>query len=327
MTLALGTCVIAGAGSCGAATTLPTDACLLATISNCPDGYLDGVATVVATKTASLKVSEPTVDLYIGTIVVFSGGDGDSWYENQYAGAAAGWMTSALARGQRIIQVNWSSNGWATGSVGPRVLACRGATLLEGIYNDPDLHTPGKPFIAVGQSAGASLICYSLAHYGLGDRIDLAVLTSGPPHSRIDWGTYGSGDPEWAILGPTLCTTGSVIEYSTGESDIIEVAYNARTYVDDKAICGGVDNPGPRDSIMRVDATLRWDYTQSVFVFGDADNTAACPLGRFFKTQVEKLCTEQITTGSVNHNGVPGSASGGAIINTALANATTLRQF
>jgi pimeloyl-ACP methyl ester carboxylesterase len=41
-------------------------------------------------------------------------------------------------------------------------------------------------FCVVGNSAGSSQIAYSLGFYGLGDLIDAAVLSGGPPHAYFD---------------------------------------------------------------------------------------------------------------------------------------------
>ena len=329
MTIALGSCAFASASAAASpwvnanVAALTHDSDWTATITGCPNGYLDGVSTAIASKAGALKITEGD-GTNTGTIVCFTGGDGTSWYEKAYSGAssAGGWMLLAKARGQRIIQCNWNASSWAAGSVGPRALACRGATLLDAIYNDAAMHTIGRPFIAVGHSAGSSLICYALTAYGLKDIIDLAVLTSGPPHSRIDYGTFGAGIAAWDTAGTALCTTGTVIQYASGEWPIIEVAYSSRTYIRDLSCRGGIDNPGERDSILRVDSDLTYPETDMRAVYGDADDTAACPLGRYFVTQVSSTVTENITTGGVDHNGVPGSASGGGYIDAALAAAT-----
>lgn len=291
-----------------------------ATITGCPNGVLDGASTAIASKAGALKITEGD-GTNTGTIICFTGGDGTAWYEKAYAGASntGGWMLLAKARGQRIIQCNWNAASWAAGSVGPRALACRGATLIDAIYNNASMHEIGKPFICVGHSAGASLVAYGLAHYGLKSIIDMAILTSGPPHSRIDYGTYGSGISDWNTAGTALCTSGTVIQYVSGEWPIIEVAYSSRTYIRNLTCRGGVDNPGERDSILRVDADLNYPDTDLIAIFGDADTTAACPLGRYFVDEVESTVTEHITTGSANHNAVPGSASGSGHIDTALA--------
>jgi len=327
MTIALGTCAYA----LGTTTVAPwSNANVLAhtsawnaTITGCPNGTLDGSSTAIASKSGALKVTDGD-GTHTGTIVCFTGGDGTSWYEKAYTGASGGggWMPLALARGQRIIQCNWNASAWANGSVGPRALACRGATLIDSIYNNSTFHTIGKPFICIGHSNGSALISYALAHYGLKSIIDMAIFTSGPPLSRIDYGTYGAGIPAWDTAGTALCTTGTVIQYGSGEWALIEVAYSARTYVRNLCCRGGVDNPGERDSILRVDADLNYPDTDVIGVYGDADNTAACPLGRYFLAQITSDTTEHITTGSADHNGVPGSASGSGHINTALAAAT-----
>lgn len=310
-----------GTGDCATATTVATSACRLGSITSTPAGVTDGLTDAIANWSADVKVTNPS-GAVTGTVVFFPGAGGNSWWENAFPNSVASVIDPALARGQRVIQVKWVGNGWDAGTEGALALAARPATLLRAIYADASLYTPGTPFCVVGQSSGSSQICYSLCHYGLGDYIDLAVLCSGPPQSRIDYGVYGNGLPTWNSIGPALCTTGTTITYSASEQNIITNSYTGRTYASAVSISGGIDNPGTRDSILRADAELNFPNTTMVFVFGDGDSTAACPLGRHFATQVKSAYTENITTGGVTHSQVPNSTSGMAFINSALAAAS-----
>lgn len=320
MTRALGTVVIDTPGASCVASSLPTTRCLLATVSGVPDGVRDGAAASIATLTAHLKITDPTVALN-GTLVLLTGGDGASFWEELNPNSISDTLADARAAGYRIVQVEWASS-WMTGTAGALALAGRPASLLRAIYDDSSIHTAGHRFVVAGNSAGASALAYALGHYGASSYIDAAILCEGPTHARLDWGTLGAGSAAWNAIGPALCTTGSNIEYVTDEKNIIDASYG-RTYCADKSITGGIDNPGVRDSILRVDTLLAWPQTDVTFVFGDGDVYASCPLGRHFKNQVSaKSVASNVTTGGVLHGLVPNSTSGMALIDAAVAAAT-----
>lgn len=307
---------------CSAATTLTTSSCVVTTLTS-PNGVYDAVSTAVATKVATLKITNQT-GTQTGTIVLFTGGNGASWWENDFNASHTLYLNAAIARGQKIVQVKWTTS-WADGSVGARSLAVRGATLLNAIYSDSSIHAASTAFVVVGHSNGASLLGYALATYGLKSIIDLAVFTSGPPHGKIDYLCQGALLPVWAAAGPALCTTGSIIVLGAAQYALMSISYNSRTYCDELATTGGLDNVGERDSIWRSDADLKWPNTAARFIYGDGDTLAVVPVGRWFNRKVTSTTVENITTGSVTHGNVPNSASGGGYIATALAAATYAR--
>lgn len=314
--LGSGTAFTSAGADCSTATTLTTDQCVVTTLTS-PNGVVDGGSSAVATKVTTVKVTNQTGS-QLGTVVFFTGGNGASWWENDNTSSPALYINAALARGQKIIQVKWTTS-WADGSVGPRSLAVRGATLLDMIYQDSSMHVKGKPFIVIGQSNGASLLGYALATYGLKNIIDLAIFTSGPPHGKLDYLCAGATLPVWAAAGPALCTTGSIIQIGAAQYTLINISYNSRTRCDVGSVSGGLDNEGERDSIWRADADLYWPSTTAIFIYGDADSLGVVPVGRWFNRRITSIVTEQITTGGVTHGNVPDSASGGGYINTALA--------
>ena len=317
MPRSLATVAIAAGGTC-TVSSVQTNSCLLATVSNTPAGVLDGASESISNLTAHLKVTNPGT--YEGTVVFFSGGGGNTFWEDSFANSITGTLQSALNLNYRVIQVKWAS-AWLNGTAGALALAARPASLIKAIRDDATLYTTGKPFIVVGHSAGSSALAYTLAHYGGGDWIDMAVFSAGPPHARQDYGSMGTGDATWAAIGPALCTTGSVIDYTGAEQAIHDGSYG-RTYFASKSACGGVDNPASRDSILRADAALDYQQTSMRFVYGDADVSVATPLGRHFRSRVLSTVTETITTGGVTHNQVPNSASGMSLIDAAITAAT-----
>lgn len=320
-TLPLGTATIAVNGSdCSAATSLTTSQCLRATV-DVPNGTVDGVSTAVATITADIKVTEPS-GASTGTVVCFSGAAGNSWYE-ALNNVVTNWMNAAVIRKQRVIQVRWNGSGWISGSVGALSLAARGATLLQALHDNANgftFYTAGTPFIAVGHSAGSSLIAYGLCHYGMGSILDLAVFSSGPPHARQDYICHGTGMPAWTTIGTPLITAGAGVLKTTGaEASIHDASYGAGTPCASASMAGGQNNPGYKHSILTGGATMSFPRTPIKAVFGDGDVSAAVPIGRYWLSKVLSTKTESITTGGITHGDVPGSTNGAAFIDTSLS--------
>ncbi len=148
-----------------------------------------------------LRVTEPPVGTPIrGTVVFGLGGTGRVFYENAQLESsddrpAAEMLDRLNLEGYRVIQRAWRDRpnfepgGWISGSISLQTSACRYATLLDWISQQPLLHdSASQAFCAAGNSGAASEIGYALATYGLGDRIDLAILSGGVPHGRIDGG-------------------------------------------------------------------------------------------------------------------------------------------
>lgn len=319
--LPLGTATLSTSGpDCSGATLLTTSQCLRATV-DVPNGTVDGVSTAVATITADVKITNPSGTV-IGTIVCFSGAAGNSWYE-ALNNVVTNWMNAAVARNQRIIQVRWNGSGWLAGSVGALTLSARGATLLQAIHDNANgftLYTAGTPFIAVGHSAGSSLVAFGLGHYGMRDILDLAVFSSGPPHARQDYICHGTGMPAWNTTGTPLITAGAGVIKATGaEASIHDASYGAGTPCASASMAGGRNNPGYAHSILTGGVTLNYPRTTIRAVYGDGDVSAAVPIGRHWLSQVTSTKTENITTGGWTHGDVPGSASGAAFIDAALA--------
>lgn len=320
MAYALGTATIGAGGACGVGTSIPTTRCLLATV-NCPNGPRGDA---VAQLTANLKVSDPS-GAVTGTIVCFSGGTSTEFFETLSSGtAAAAVLTPLLALGYRVVQVGWASSPFA-GSAGALGVMCRPATLLRAIYDDSSIHTVGLPFVVLGQSGGASQIAYALAHYDAGSWITTAIICSGPPHARMDLSTLGMIDPraEAALQGRRTASF-TTTTYGGADAQLIDSSYGAQTACQNRRFFGGVGNYAFVDSICNGIASYYYPNTRVFFLYGDFDSSCAVPNGRIYAARVMAenglRAVEHVSTGSVDHVGFPGSASGSALI---LAAATT----
>jgi len=88
----------------------------------------------------------------------------------------------------------------------------RYATLLTWVHDN--LHTTGT-FCAVGNSSGGGEIAYSLTTWDRAQLLDAVVLTSGPPHTRLDWVCASRPPSVWssrcaALVPPGVLTCGTV---------------------------------------------------------------------------------------------------------------------
>jgi hypothetical protein len=89
-------------------------------------------------------------------------------------------MATLVGDGLVVVELAWDAPGiW--GGPRARTNACRAATALKWVYDN--VHAGGRTrlFAAQGTSGGASQIAFGLAHYGMGDLLDLANLGGGPP--------------------------------------------------------------------------------------------------------------------------------------------------
>jgi hypothetical protein len=124
------------------------------------------------------------------TVVGLSGGGGETYY-----GPALNGLVSSGR--YRIVLVRWDSD-WEQTPDGILAAGCRPATILKWVFDNEHAASRARAFCATGHSGGSGQISYSLAHYGVGDFLDFAALSAGPPFGRIDYGcapeTY-SGPP------------------------------------------------------------------------------------------------------------------------------------
>jgi len=167
--------------------------CKRLTVTGCADIEDEPLAAIIA-------VLEPTVADRTGTIVRFSGGGGESF---KTTGAE-----EYAAAGFRQVMVAWMDDWEQTADAGIKVAACRPATVVRWVFDEPTLHGASRAvgFCAEGSSGGAGQLSYALAHYGLGDVLDHVNLVSGPPFARIDLGCDGSEPATATVCGAEVTT-------------------------------------------------------------------------------------------------------------------------
>jgi hypothetical protein len=168
---------------------------------------------------------------------------------------------------------------------GPARLACRTATAIRWIYDDlyRDLGAPSGAvgecgFCLTGNSGGASQIGYALSFYGLGDIVDAAVLSGGPPHAALDEGCLGEPG-----LG-----------YDARSAEIIDLSYG---FTDGDGPCVRRDQAfAPRWNEDSVDngGVYRLPETRVVFVFVDGDASGGPPHGRFYLEELREANTPML---------------------------------
>jgi len=203
----------------------------------------------------------------IGLVVLATGGPGTKLYEDSQTNGQM--LADELnARGWATVQIAWP-DGWANGQNGFRSLGCRPASLLRWVYEHLHDQAAG-PFLALGNSGGSTQIAWALVSYGADEYMDVAILCSGPPHTRLE---LGCADP---------CATCETCEGPCGGDDLpcygpqrqadIDRAWepeNPCTVYDEALLVadGLVDAPG---------ADLDWDGV-TIFVIGELDQSGAPP--------------------------------------------------
>ncbi len=237
----------------------------------------------------------------VGTVVFGLGGSGRGFYESAKRNAdpdlpAAEMLDRLNLAGYRVIQRSWRDRpnddpgGWINGSTSLRTSACRYATLMGWIYDQAPLHDPSsQAFCAVGQSGGGSEIAYGLATYGLENLIDMAVLTGGPPHGRIDGGCDATSMAWEQTCNANLETLGICPEQGPdrhacffSEQSIernVDAAFDLRTPPDDEP-CAGVDTPTLiANGVLSPIADLDHPLTHVAFLIGERDCNTAPSMG------------------------------------------------
>jgi hypothetical protein len=233
--------------------------------------------------TAYVKVITPSRP--VGTVILTTGGDVNSLYEAYAYGSStvrnlvkAGYTTVELTFGPPFSDgPGWQ---WNAGGAGVRAASCRYATVVQWVAET----MPGVPLCATGNSAGGQIISEGLAHYGIGNYLTFAEITSGPPFGRVDYGCIDD--------------VSAAVEYCSGASVRMGVGLdNAVDYVDPAY-------PGPwcstslqthsteyeqqflHDSVTSPDAQLFYPGTTIHFLFGGLDTSSAIRQGLIYQSQI-----------------------------------------
>ncbi len=124
-----------------------------------------------------------------GTILMYAGGKGTSYYSYSHVGKVL--IEKALEKGFRVIQIKWNE-GWLEGSEeqfeGCRKLAVHPATITRYIFDG--MAKRDQSLILLGGSGGAAQIAYMLSFYGIDAITDKAIIFSGFWMGRIDIGCF-----------------------------------------------------------------------------------------------------------------------------------------
>ncbi len=150
-----------------------------------------------------LRVSEPDPLLPLrGTVLFGSGGTGVDFYTEQPGGETL--FLDLLGRGFRLVEYRWTT-GWFESGSSVKQQSARYAILLVWVHDN--VHTTGA-FCASGNSGAATEIAYALTTWSAGDLLDAAVLTSGPPTTRLDYLCVSPPPPGWAGLCGSIVPPG-----------------------------------------------------------------------------------------------------------------------
>jgi len=238
--------------------------------------------------TAYVKILTPSRQ--VGTIIFSTGGDGNDIYEDYTYGTLT--VENVVAAGYEAVELTFGEPfsdgpGWQhdVAGMGIRAASCRYATVVKWLYDT----TISVPLCATGQSGGSQVIGEGLAHYGLGNYLRFAELTSGPPFGQE---VYACIDD---IPAATEYCSGVVVGMGVG-------LQNAIDYVDPAY-------PGPwcsesmenhsteheaqflQDSVTSPDAVLSYPNTKIRFLFGGQDNSSAIRQGLNYQSQIVQPTT------------------------------------
>ncbi len=231
-----------------------------------------------------VRITEPAAGVkFRGTVVMGSGGNGAGFYAGQEGGRIL--VGEIAAMGFRVVDKSYDG-GTNTFEGGLKKQSCHYAALLTWIHDH--IHKQGK-FVATGNSGGSADIGYALTTWSRGDILDVAILTSGPPLSRLDYACVKEASPDWAkqcasivpkgvmecmpacILGPPRSPVDSFV-YKTGVCRQVSPDETPQQLLDDSVV-----HPG---------AVLDYPKTRAYFLYGTLDCGEPVPIGLTYATKV-----------------------------------------
>jgi hypothetical protein len=237
--------------------------------------------------TAYLKILNPTVSA-TGTAVFVTGGGTTDLLELRPDGPVV--VRQLRTAGYRIAEVtygapfNASELGWETNAngAGVRAAACRFATVLQWVHDN--FLDAGTALCAAGNSAGAEVIGQSLAHYGAGDILAFAELSSGPPYGRLD---YACENTQPVMTSPCSGVRSGLGVVPGPAVKFIDPAYPGSWCSSSYATHSKVhDAQFVNDSVTSPDAALSYPNTFVNFVFGQLDTTSAIRQGLLYEAAI-----------------------------------------
>jgi len=197
-----------------------------------------------------------------------------------------------------VIQRKWvgstrSSYGWLQPETSILDSSCRYATLIDWLFQNVHHSTDGA-FAVCGNSGGSGEIAFALSNWGLDSLIDVAVLTSGPPFTRLDY--ICESPPDWSTSCPSpLLPANVALDCAAGAASLC-----TQTFPSNFQFCtSSAINPGvpPQTSELIANSLLNGSevlsYSTRVhFILGTADcSTPGIPMGQLFfdAIQTEKV--------------------------------------
>ncbi len=150
--------------------------------------------TISATGTLDITVTygvkdDGTTD---GTMILHGGGGGTRTFDN-------GFVNKFTGQGKRVVQVMWPRR-WMDTNVPTKNIktaAARPATLIQHVFDHVHNSNTAETFGFFGSSGGSAALAYSLAHYGMGDKLDCAMMSSGPVFGNIAKGCHPGAQEKW----------------------------------------------------------------------------------------------------------------------------------
>lgn len=259
---------------------------------SCPTTGLAGTACyalaiscpLVQDYTAYIKVITPANP--VGTVIMTNGGDLTEIYEYYTYGTLA--VQTLVNANLTAVELTFglpfsSSPGWEynANGAGVRATDCRYATAVQWVAQN--LAAP-TPLCATGSSAGGQVISEGLAHYGLGNYLKFAEITSGPPYGRVDWGCIDNVKPIAEYCSNT------VIGMGVGYSNAVKFVDPAYPQPWCSTSLGTHSTQYQQqflyDSVTAPDATLNYPNTTIRFLFGGQDDSGAIRQGMYFKSKI-----------------------------------------
>ena len=233
---------------------------------------------------AQIRITRPATGVpFRGTVVIGSGGDGGGFYASQEGGRILAEEIAAM--GFQVVDRRWEG-GTNTNEGGLKKQSCHYATLVTWIHDH--IHKAGK-FVVTGNSGGSAEIGYALTTWGRGDILDVAILSSGPPLSRLDYACVKEASPEWASLcasivpkGVMECTPACILGPPRSPVD---------SFVYKSGVCRQVSlDATPQqlleDSVVHPGAVLDYPKTKVYFLYGAHDCGEPVPIGLTYATRV-----------------------------------------
>jgi hypothetical protein len=255
-----------------------------------------------------------------GTILFLSGARGTSPWDG---GAEARRILGELrAAGFRTVILQWTSAfGWSKSATGCHVghgrLACRPATAARWIYDNLHTQSATIAYCATGQSGGSTQIGYMIAQYGLADIISAAVLTGGPPHSRLDLGCLKydpANQSAWFDEGGSAGLIDEGFGYTADLGPCTQSRWSFRKKFQEASIAYG-------DWQYNYPRTMVW------FLLGAQDNTASVGQYAFFQQRLIDAGSPFIRFNTIPNtgHGVQNSPEGANMIRDIMLNECRLR--